>query len=231
MFDKLLKLSKQLYPTGRAFKMPIDGEFEKLTKAIARSEERFYVDSYSILDTILPDNNNFTVDDATDWERRLGMPNGSLNTITDRKAAISRKLNAPGINPAKGHYLNLQRELRAAGFNVFVYENIPAIAASSFAGAASLGGVTTQLQYGQKQYGQFNYGVYYVNKIANNIEEAFDMNFNLGGSYKSSFFIGGDSSNGFVANVPSSRKNEFRELILKIKQVQSIGFLFINYTP
>lgn len=231
MFDKLVQLSKQLYPTGRAFKMPIDGEFEKLTNAIAKSEERLYLDSYTILDAVLPDNNNFTVDDATDWERRLGMLNGSLNTLTDRKAAIIRKLNAPGINPAKGHYLNLERELNLAGFNVFVYENIPATAASSFAGAATLGGVTTQIQYGQKQYGQFNYGVYYTNKIANHIDENLDMNFSLGGSYKSSFFIGGDALNGWVADIPLARKNEFRELILKIKQVQSIGFLFVNYTP
>ena len=118
-----------------------------------------------------------------------------------------------------------------AGFNVFVYENIPATAASSFAGAATLGGVTTQIQYGQKQYGQFNYGVYYTNKIANHIDENLDMNFSLGGSYKSSFFIGGDALNGWVADIPLARKKEFRELILKIKQVQSIGFLFINYIP
>lgn len=231
MFDKLVQLSKQLYPTGRAFKMPIDGDFEKLTKAIARSEERLYLDSYTILDAVLPDNDNFTTDDATDWERRLGMLNGSLNTLTDRKAAITRKLNAPGINPAKGHYLNLERELNLAGFNVFVYENIPAIAASSFTGATTLGGITKPLQYGQQQYGKFNYGVYYTNKIANSVEESIDAGFNIGGTYKSTFFIGGDGSNGFVADVPLARKKEFRELILKIKQVQSIGFLFINYTP
>lgn len=231
MFDKLVQQAKQLYPTGRAFKMPFDSDFLKFTKAICRSEERFNNDAFLLLSSFLPDNDNFTTDDATDWERRLGLIDGSLNTLAARKAAITRKLNAPGINPAKGHYLNLERELQLAGFNVFVYENIPAIAASSFAGAATLGGITTKIQYGQKQYGQINYGVYYTNKIANNIDENLDMDFSLGGSYKSSFFIGGDALNGWVAGVPLTRKKEFRELILKIKQVQSIGFLFINYTP
>lgn len=228
MFDKLVQLAKQLYPTGRAFKMALNSEFEKLTKGIALSEERFYLDSYTILNSILPDNLGFTTDDATDWERRLGMRDGSLNTLTDRKAAIIRKLNAPGINPAKGHYLNLERELQLAGFNVYVYENLPVIAPTAFPAAIT---ITSGLQYGQQQYNGVQYGTTYTNKIANYIDESKDLYFNLGGSYHGTFFIGGSLPQGFIADIPLTRKNEFRELILKIKQVQTVGFLYINYTP
>jgi len=226
MFDKLLRLSKILFPTGRAFKMFDGSEFEKLTKALSKSEERFYNDSKFLLWAILPDNSNFTADDCTDWERRLGLVYSPLSSVTDRKAAILRKLNAPGINPAKGHYLNLERELNLAGFNVKVYENIP-VTDPSTAGWTIL---TTPVQYGNgNQYAtSVQYGVNFSNKIANHIDESMDLDFNIGGDYPCVFFIGG-ATVGSSANVPLVRKNEFRELILKIKQVQDVGLLYVNY--
>lgn len=226
MFDKLLRLAKILFPTGRAFKMFDGSEFEKLTKALSKSEERFYNDAKFLLWAVLPDNSNFTADDCTDWERRLGLTYSPLSSVTDRKAAILRKLNSPCINPAKGNYLNLERELNLAGFNVKVYENIPATDPVT-AGWSSL---TTQIQYGvPSQYGGASqFGLAYSNKIANHIDEALDLSFSLGGSFACTFFIGG-ATVGTSANIPAVRKNEFRELILKIKQVQDVGFLYINY--
>lgn len=228
MFDKLVQLAKQLYPTGLAFKMPFGGEFEDFTKALALSSERFYNDSRSILFAILPDNNNFTVADAQDWERRLGLPDGSASTLSDRKAAIARKLNAPGINPAKGHYLNLERELRLAGFNVYVHENTTGTSPLAATGNSYL----TPVQYGNPQYGSnLQYGSVHNNLIANRINESEDLFFNLAGTYKRTFFIGGQVVAGLItpANVPVSRKAEFRELILKLKRAHTVGFLIINY--
>jgi uncharacterized protein YmfQ (DUF2313 family) len=227
MFNKFVLLAKILYPKGRAFKMPFAGDFEKLTNAIALSEARLYSDTVGILDSILPDNANFTIDDATDWERRLGLQNGSASTLSDRKSAIIRKLNAPGINPAKGHALYLENQLQLAGFNVYVYENIagtvPSVATSSLA--------LEPLQYGITQYGTPQYGSYYRSKVVNRIDENEDFYFDLGGTFKTSFFIGGPIVLGIItqANVPLVRKNEFRELILKLKPVQNCGFLNINY--
>lgn len=226
MFDKLVRLAKILFPTGRAFKMPNGSEFEKLTKALSKSEERFYNDAKFLLWAVLPDNMNFTADDCTDWERRLGLPYSPLSIVADRKAAIIRKLNAPGVNPAKGHYLNLERQLNLAGFVVKVYENIP----STDPVTAGWANTLVSYQYGDpSQYGnQIQAGSYYNNMIVNHIDESKDLFFNLGGTFACTFFIGG-SSIGSSANIPAVRKNEFRELILKLKQIQDVGFLYINY--
>lgn len=224
MFDKFVLLAKQLLPTGRVFKVPKNGDFEKLINAIALSEERFHTDAKSTLFAILPDNPGFTASDADDWERRLGMVNNPSGLLADRMAAIKRKLNAPGTNPAKGHALYMEGQLQLASFNVYVYENIPAQSPFAVSGVVQ----TVPFQYGQSQYGEVQYGVNYTNKIVNHIDEDKDLYFSLGGSYKASFFIGG-STLGSFANVPIARKAEFRELILKLKQVQAVGFLFINY--
>lgn len=223
VFDKIMQLTRQLYPTGRAFKMPFGGYLEKLHLGLSEREVQAYEDAVSILNSILPDNDNFTVDDATDWERRLGMITNQSTSLYDRKLAITRKLQYPGKNPAKGHYLNLERELQLAGFDVYVFENIPAVTPFTFSGINT----TEQIQHGQTTHGSGVHGLTYTNKIANRISEQEDLYFNLGGSYKSTFFIA--DAYGGLANVPLSRKDEFRQLILKIKQVQSIGFLYINY--
>lgn len=223
VFDKIIQLTRSLYPTGRTFKMPYGGFLEKLHLGFAISEAQAYDDATAILYSILPDNANFTVYDAIDWERRLGLITNNLISLDNRKSAIIRKLNSPGLNPAKGHYLNLQRELQLAGFDVYVFENIPAQTPFSFSGINT----KATLQHAQIQHGQYNHGYTYTNKIANYIDEAKDLHFSLGGTYKSTFFI--SDLYGGKANVPLSRKNEFRQLILKIKQVQSIGFLYINY--
>lgn len=223
VFEKIMSLTRQLYPTGRAFKMPFGGYLEKLHLGLSEREVQAYSDAISILNSILPDNDNFTVDDATDWERRLGMITNQSTSLSDRKLAITRKLQYPGKNPAKGHYLNLERELQLAGFDVYIFENIPAQTPFAFSGINT----TQQIQHGQTTHGNAVHGLTYTNKIANRINESEDLYFNLGGSYKSTFFI--TDAYGGMANVPLARKDEFRQLILKIKRVQSIGFLYVNY--
>ncbi len=232
--DLLLNISRQLYPKARAFKMPFGGQLEKLHKTLAYSEERAYLDAIAIHDSILPDTDRFTADDATDWNRRLGMIINSLMSLSDRKLAIKRKLNQPGTTPAKQHYLFLQKELQAAGFPVFVYEN-------RFYDSGTGTYITktpfevnpdptmyTLLRHGQVRHGQRQHGSTLNNKIANHIDESKDTMFNLGPTLRGTFFISGDPI-GTYANIPLSRKSEFRQLILRIKPAQTVGFLFINY--
>lgn len=234
--DKILKLSKQLYPTGRAFKMPETGYSEKLHKALSVSEAQAYQDAISIKYSLLPDNNNFTTDDATDWERRLGLPYSPSSTLTDRKAAILRKLQQPGTNPAKGHYLYLQTQLQLAGFNVYVFENrFLTYYPDGYIALHPVQLTSATPIYNTTRHGMFKHGTgihhgkFYNNKIANYIDENLDYYFDIGSNLKSTFYIGGNPIGSF-ATVPIARKNEFRQLVLKLKPCQTVAYLFINYT-
>lgn len=248
--DKIRKLTRLLYPTGRAFNMPADGNFDKLHSALAESESDAYDDASSILFSILPDNANFTVDDAEDWERRLGMITNPLVSLQDRKDAIIRKMNHPGDIPARQSWDFLEQSLQLAGFDVYVHENIPAqtifqlLQPASGTGQQGQGqqgqfqqgtvitanpGLFTLVQQGQIQQGQANQGAYiYTNKVANNIDETLDAFFNIGWNWKSVFWIGGPNIGDF-ANVDVNRKDEFRQTILRIKPAHSIAVLLINY--
>lgn len=232
--DTILKLTKQLYPTGRAFKMPFGGDFERLHKALAQSESRAYEDAFSILNSILPDNDLFTADDATDWERRLGLISNPAVPLVDRKLAISRKMAFPGTIKARSNYRFLQHELRAAGFDVYVYENrfddgLGGYVTKTPAEAA--GASYSQVQHGQVQHGNARHGVRFVNRVVNYIDESRDSLFDVGSNFRSTFFVGGPLAVGLIttANIDADRKEEFRQMILRIKPVQTVGFLIVNY--
>lgn len=247
--QKLIDLTRQLYPTGRAFKMPKDGDLEKLHVASNEVLGQAYMDSLSVLNSILPDNDNFTEEDAADWERRLGLITNTSVSLADRKLAIKRKMNHPGTIPARQHYLYLQGQLQAAGFDVYVHENLEGLDPIMVLPHVGFGdhgefnhgevdhgdalsvysNLYQYISHGEANHGEANHGDYYFkNKIVNNLSALDDLLFNIGQNYKSSFFIGGEIK-GTFANVDANRETEFRQLILKIKPVQTVGFLFINY--
>jgi hypothetical protein len=64
--------------------------------------------------------------------------------------------------------------------------------------------------------------------VANYIPESLDAMFNVGPSHRSTFFIGGQTF-GTFADVDELRKDEFRQLILKLKEVNTVAYLLINY--
>lgn len=236
-FDKILKLTNQLFPTGLAFRSPVGGDSDKLRKALARSEARLFDDGRSILSSLLPDNDNFTEQDATDWERRLGLVSNPNVSLADRKLAIQRKINHPGDIPARQHYLYLQRELRAAGFDVYVYENRFDYGDGTWYtktpdqfSLEAYPRVDSQhsplIQHGQGfQHG----GQFYGNKIVNHIDSNRDSLFHIGNNFRSTFFIGYTPA-GTWATLDDEREKEFRQLVLKIKPVQTVGFLLIHFT-
>lgn len=232
--DRISALTKQLYPTGRAFRMHDDGYLETMHQGLLVEEEKAYTDALAIFNSLLPDNNSFTTDDATDWERRLGMISNPLVSLTSRKAAILRKLRAPYTNKGRGHYLNLERELQAAGFTgVYVHENIfnyYPYTTTTKNPALLNPNILSQQQHGNPpQHGTPQHGNYLNNICANHIDEARDFIFDIGQNLRCTFFVGANPV-GTYASVPLTRKNEFRQLILKIKPVQNVGILFINYT-
>lgn len=222
MFNIFTKLSRQLYPTGRAWRLKIDTLFFKLHDALAKSEKECYDASDILYTSILPDNNNFSNIDATNWERALGLLNQPYLTLSERKQIILRKMQHPGNISARQHYLYLQSQLQNAGFDVYVHENRPiAINPES--------SYYNSFNYGGQVYG--NNGILNSTKIVNYIDEIKDQNFIFGNEQhlRALFFIGAQTYPNF-ANIPQNRKREFRELILKLKPAQSGGILLINYT-
>lgn len=232
--DQLKLLSKQLLPTGRAFWAKVGGDYDKLITALNLSDAQAYTDAVSTLNSAIPDNDQFSEDDATAWEIRLGLITNPAVSLEDRKAAIIRKMNHPGTQKARQNYLYLQAQLQAAGFDVYVYENIF---------PDGMGGYTTKtpdqfsllpyprspIRYGfGRRYGLYNYGFNYGNKVANSMNQSDDDFFSIGQNLKCTFFIGGSSA-GNWASVDTNRQKEFRQLILKIKPVQTVAFLLVNY--
>lgn len=231
--NKLVKLSRQLLPTGRAFRMYAASNMERLYKAFSRTEAAAYRCVTSILYSILPDNDQFTEDDATDWERRLGLVSNPLVPLVDRKAAILRKMQAPGLNPARGHYLWIQQQLQDAGFDVYVYENIFPVYPTGYTtvNPADLDpGILSDVQQGDFQEGDFQQGGYINHMVVNSIENSIDIHFDIGAGLSATFFIGaGPNTLGVSANVLATREKEFRQLITNLKQTQNVAILFIDY--
>lgn len=219
-----IRLTNRLFPTGRAFRGSPVGFKEAIVVALARSEEDFYNEATSVFDEILADNVNFTEEDAAVWERRLAIRANQSVNLELRKQAILRKYSSPGNVLSRQHYLYLEGQLQAAGFNVYVHENRP-IAENPNTYTSGLG--FTQL--GQKQLGQYNLGSSALDVVVNFINEEKDRRFSIGTNYKAVFYVGGQTK-GDTANVPIERKDEFRQLILLIKPLHTVGVLLINYT-
>lgn len=247
---KIVNLTRMFYPTGRAYNTHSDSNIMKLHSGLSISENQAVSDSLATLDVILPDNDNFTADDASRWEQRLGLITNTAVSLADRKLAILRKMNHPGTILARQSAGYLQDQLQLAGFNVYVHENPNGLSIVQLLG---YGGFYAQLGDGQLgdfqlgdvysyysnlihviQLGDGQLGGYQLNQpffnglIANHIDESLDANFNIGLSNSATFVVGGPTLGSF-ANVDVNRKDELRQLILKIKPVQTVGFLFTNY--
>ena len=162
--------------------MPENSYLENLMYALSLSENQAYNDALAIQNSILPDNAEFTADDATDWERRLGMIISPLVDLELRKLAIRRKMNHPGDIKARQHFLYIEGQLRAAGFDVYVYENRFPYGGSYYTRTLFdiIGGVgIDDLQHGDSQHGDSQHGGTYSNIIANYIDEVIDSNFSI----------------------------------------------------
>lgn len=234
--DKLLKVAKGLQPDGWAFSVPGMGAMHKLYRALTSDNiggfGRLYGDITGLQDSILPDNANFTIDDARSWYRRLGLFDSGSVPLADMKAAIAQKMSWPGTPLNKQNYLYIQEQLRAAGFDVYVYENrffpgpvtkTPSEILGIAAGDAVLD--TFELDELELDSSWIDAG---ITIVMNYLEEEKDADFAIT-EYRSTFYIAGDPIATF-ANVPLARKTEFRQLILKLKSAPIAAILFVNYT-
>jgi len=226
------KFTKTLYPTGRAFNLPLNGNFDNVHKAINNSFVRLIQDSYSFIDSQFPDNDNFDLKDCQLWEYRLGISASSTTPLNVRKQAIYQKMAYPGSSKYRLSKDFIQEQITAAGFNVTIFENkffeggewvykTPAqitsitLKSTQHANSTLHGDGTT--------HGSTGFDV--IANEAKNTPESFVIG---SGNLWSTFFICGPTL-GSYATVTASRQIEFKELILKLKPAHLTAFTFINY--
>jgi len=223
-------LSRQLKPTGRAFKFPKGGNADGVLSVIDETIDTCATELASILFTILPDNDNFTEADAAIWEERLALVSGA--TLADRKLAIMRKLNSPG--PAKGRLslLYFQSQLQAAGFQVWVHENKFSDGMGGYVVTNPGDGLGGYTQHGLGIHGVSTHGAsgFPYNSIIANFSRKEDEGSAIFSDeqLKATFFIGGQTFPNF-AFIPANREREFRKLVLSLKSQHLTGYLLINF--
>jgi len=238
---ELTNLVDELYPTGRAFYKPKGGTFDLLHDAINLSFLRFINEYNNLINSSIPDNENFTKEDASFLEYKYGLSDRTGNDLDFRKSALRRKIGHPNNIKARQSRSFIEDQLRLSGFNVRVYENIPTFSTGD-GGISSttpipiyknswrkLGGsVIDATQHGgntQHGEGTFHGGVTFE-VIANKIDP--DESYGVGNNLWASFFIGGDEL-GENAVIPESRRREFRELVLKLKPAHLAAYIFVNF--
>jgi len=237
---ELTNLVDELYPTGRAFYKPKGGTFDLLHDAINLSFLRFINEYNNLINSSIPDNENFTKEDASFLEYKYGLSDRTGNDLDFRKSALRRKIGHPNNIKARQSRSFIEDQLRLSGFNVRVYENIPTFSTGD-GGISSTtpipiyktpgevgGSVIDATQHGgntQHGEGTFHGGVTFE-VIANKIDP--DESYGVGNNLWASFFIGGDEL-GENAVIPESRRREFRELVLKLKPAHLAAYIFVNF--
>lgn len=261
--NKILSNVRRMYPKGRAWWLPDGAEVPfvtedglddftteggesfvtengeggiliRLHKALALSEEQAVADALSIQDALLPDNDNFTLQDARQWYRRLGIYDSGLVLLADMKLAIGQKYYGRGLNRLRQNYLYIETQLRNAGFDVRLYENRFGSSGSRYAKTVSevlgyaVGDADLDAFYLDEVELDSTYAAYGVTKIVQYIEEDKDAAFAFGANLRSTFFVAGATITTF-ATVDINRKIEFRQLLISLKPLQAAGYLFITY--
>ena len=222
--DIMSGLARQLYPTGRAWWMQNNTNFDNLHKAINRSFIRFIESCDLTIDSTIPDTTRFNEDDCTLWEYRLGLKVNPPLDVDTRKEIIKRKMTFPSNVIARGTKEFIEYQLQLAGFDVWVHENeIPyqtpndiialSLELTMHGGGAQHGGGT--------QHGYLNFDV-----IAN--EAVTNESYSVGSDLWPTFFIGGENL-GDIATIPATRLIEFKELVLKLKHAHKVVYTFINF--
>jgi hypothetical protein len=245
-----LSLFKQLIGSkGRAYVIPDGLEIEVISTSLdgdganrTGTSERLVADGYRVLDSIIPDNDNFTDgtsdpndNDCNDGERRTGlMQYGVTNypltpTRLQRMAAIAQKMRYPGTDAPRQATDYLQAALRAAGFDVYVYENM-----SNLTPAEVLGVPTGRAYYGAFDYGEVDYGEDWstedVTIIANHAERALDNDFVIPPDNNHGTFFMGGATLGDFASISAAQEVQFRQLVLNYKPAHMVAFTFIHFS-
>lgn len=223
--NKLNKLTRQLYPTGKAFNYSDDSTMFKLHDGLNDGIEDVINDSKSLLDSIFPDSDGFTIEDVRLWEYNLGIISNEDLPLQTRKDAVLRKITHPNNIKPRQHKLFIQDQLQKAGFGVYVHENtypyqLPSEVAPVTLGVTQMGDDT---QMGDTtRMGSISYKVV-ANKIG--IDESYIVGPD---NIWATFFIGAEIKGNF-ASLPKVNETALRELVLKLKPTHTVAYLFIQF--
>lgn len=210
------------------------GFFYRLHRALAIQFQIAWMGATGTQDFQLPDNANFTIQDCHDWYRRLGIYDSGLVSRANMILAIKQwwsHFNSTLLNKQNWKYI--QDQLQAAGFNVNVYENRFLPGPTTKTPAEVLGLPTGRAYYGNIDYGEADYGEDWstsgISICANYLEAAKDEVIAIT-NWRSTFYIADPGGITTFATIPAGREIEFRQLLIKLKNIQTIGILFVNYT-
>lgn len=220
----LLRLKKQLLPNGRAFRCATGSEFEKLFLSFCDSEKRVIDDGLNTLNVLIPDNTGFVEVDCEYWERVFGLVINPLDTLAARKARILTLMSFPNNQLSRQHWLFIQKQLQDAGFPVYIHEFINIESSFDYVQhdtATEHGDLTIE-------HGAYS-DVPYESIISDFIDKSREP---VGGftlaELRSTFFIGGATFPNY-ANIPATQEKSFRQLILRLKPLHTVGFVQVNY--
>lgn len=226
----------RLYPGGRAYDAMGELVAGDVHDAIAEVIGEAADDVAGLLDHVLPDSDRFTIEDCRLWEQKLGLITNEDIAVADRRAAIAAKWRYPGEEVYRQHAAFVEGQLRTAGFDVRVYENRWDDGAGGYewrtvaevlgvaAGNAVLDMHTLDEIELDEEWEDAG-----VTLAVRHIEEALDADFWPGVSLYATFFVAGDTVT-TPADVPTARKEQFRQMLMELKKVEMVGYLLINYT-
>jgi hypothetical protein len=128
---------KNLLPNGRAFRVFFDTMHEKILDASQLEAGRVKLFLDDIRDSGVP-NGDLPANALDEWETFLGIPMNTNLTTAERRERITGKYTAQGGQGPD----YIQDTMQAAGFPVYVVENIPSTTPSVRAYTSRLGGIT-----------------------------------------------------------------------------------------
>jgi len=247
--DDIIYAIRKLLPDGMAFQLADNGTAMELLTAIVKGDggagtlTGAYNTLTNVLDAILPDNPRFTLQDAHDWYRRLGIYDPGTLTLSQMIPVILQKMSWPGAVANQQTAAYIQTQLVAAGFTTaMVFKNNfgtggEAISAGWWTSSPIEVAMCGLIQCNDTQCGtplQPATGTT-LRKVANFMEEGLDDFVCLYPNYRSTFFIaaamsGSPGSETFTpVTVPLAQKPILRQLILQLKAQQLVCWLYADY--